>query len=113
MKFAGARAHQVDQVQVVLQVGKDLDLAQQGRELRSIERVVDRLHRDLRDGARIKEALGLADVDAAEVAAAQQLPDLKLRPGDGKIRSYSCKSIFEDLLLFSNVYPIMLLNVFL
>ena len=78
VQLAGAGPHQVDQVEVVLQVRQDLDLAKQGRQLRSIEGVVDRLDRDLRDGARIKEALGLADVDAAKVSAAQQLADLKL-----------------------------------
>ena len=80
VKLTRARPHQVDQVEVVLQVGKDLDLAQQGRQLRSIEGIVDRLHGDLGDGARIIKSFGLADIHAAKVAAAQQLTDLKLGP---------------------------------
>ena len=77
VQLAGARAHQVDQVEVVLQVCQDLHLAEERRQLRPVERVVDRLDGHLRHGTRIEKALGVADVHAAEVAAAQQLPNFE------------------------------------
>ena len=77
VQFAGARSHQVDQVEVVLQVCQDLHLAEERRQLRPVERVVDGLDGDLRHGAGIEKAFSLADVHAAEVATAQQLADLE------------------------------------
>ncbi len=77
VQFAGARSHQVDQVEVVLQVCQDLHLAEERRQLRPVERVVDGLDGDLRHRAGIEKALSLADVHAAEVAAAQQLSDFE------------------------------------
>ena len=75
VKLTGTRAHQVDQVQVMLQVGKNLHLTEQGCELRSVQGIVDSFHSNLGERTRVKEALGFTDIHAAKVATAQQLPD--------------------------------------
>ncbi len=71
VELASARAHQVDQVEMVLQVCKDLDLAEERRELRPIEGIVDSFDGHLCHGPRVEEALGFTNVHAAKISAAQ------------------------------------------
>ena len=41
VKLTGARAHQVHQVQVMLQIGENFDLTEQSCQLRSVQGIVD------------------------------------------------------------------------
>ena len=80
VELACARAHQVDQIEMVLQVCQDLDLAEERRELWAIEGIVDSLDGHLRHGPRVEETFGFTHVHAAKISAPQELANLEFGP---------------------------------